>query len=779
MTVRLDANNRVNPIFENCAHWPAHLQRMANLALPFLDLCPSTALASRVIVGGTRAYSLVKEWHASGSNRKTVTELAKLTGSVGAAILFPKGGAIAAQLLEVYSHLASSRGVGWKHELLQALHGVIYLASLTVGGPEIVALSMLAQACVEIYRAWEEWSKPENRTQKFGPYPEVAANLLLAGIRLSRAIPEVRNAYLDRFGEELSQEELDDILCAVVDPWIDLAVDLPLKTKEGAPLKKAALGDVLSALERMQAPPSKEIAEARATATRLAHWYAHQLLSRRKPSVIAFDGTLRIRLSRGFWDHYPDRASFLRAKGGIVDRFTENYCTLFLQHFAKHKGKNEVDFAKVLHDKGYSTKLSRLDFSHKDLSSVYFRAIEFNHCTFDNAHCTGATFKGVQLNNCAFNRVNAVESHWEEVVLKETSLCDSAWLGAQLSGVIFDGVDASGAQFTFAKFRDSVLFRCAKLFETAFLGTSGNAILMRCDLTDALLCDAKERFTTIGCTPHRITRPVLAQGWNFRHPLSFAKLQKTRLQSGWDVICLHYDLRHCDIVPEALDDEVAHMLREARHTDISLPKELLARAPAGSSIQRVQGIARTILQHADGLLLPGGADVEPEWYGEKRLAGTRTEPDYRRSTLEFALLAAAEEKQMPVLGICRGFQMGAIFYGGRMTQDLGDHFDRVQKLEPNDSQPAAIPFLSKLMGKGEPLYGLSMHRQGVRKDDLGPVLASALEKEGVIKCAITPDERALFVQFHPEAFASQARLRNNKRFFDIFLNNVRSYKETR
>ena len=77
------------------------------------------------------------------------------------------------------------------------------------------------------------------------------------------------------------------------------------------------------------------------------------------------------------------------------------------------------------------------------------------------------------------------------------------------------------------------------------------------------------------------------------------------------------------------------------------------------------------VERLDGLVVTGGADVDPARYGAEphpRTAGWRVD----RSTWEVALLAAADARALPVLGICRGMQLMAVQRGGRLQEHLPD-----------------------------------------------------------------------------------------------------------
>lgn len=76
------------------------------------------------------------------------------------------------------------------------------------------------------------------------------------------------------------------------------------------------------------------------------------------------------------------------------------------------------------------------------------------------------------------------------------------------------------------------------------------------------------------------------------------------------------------------------------------------------------------LEECNGLILTGGPDVEPEWYGQPEKRALCLGFDAARDTLELALVKAAVALNMPVLGICRGAQVMNVAYGGTLVADL-------------------------------------------------------------------------------------------------------------
>ncbi len=167
-----------------------------------------------------------------------------------------------------------------------------------------------------------------------------------------------------------------------------------------------------------------------------------------------------------------------------------------------------------------------------------------------------------------------------------------------------------------------------------------------------------------------------------------------------------------------------------------------------------------VLDLLDGLLLAGGADIDPEAYGEARLpTTTHTVPE--RDAFELALARRALERDLPLLGICRGMQLMNVAVGGTLDQHLPDsrgHEDHRRSpgsFENADHDVRLAPGSLAALVAGEPLHGTkSHHHQGI--DRLGEGLEvtgwSVLDE---LPEAIEARGRrfALGVQWHPEADA--------------------------
>ena len=153
---------------------------------------------------------------------------------------------------------------------------------------------------------------------------------------------------------------------------------------------------------------------------------------------------------------------------------------------------------------------------------------------------------------------------------------------------------------------------------------------------------------------------------------------------------------------------------------------------------------------AAGLVLCGGDDVDPRRYGEEPLAGAGVEVAPRRDELELALLDAARARRLPVWGICRGFQVINVFFGGSLWQDLPLQRPGAPAVEhdlgsPPDRLAHTVRVLAPDAPLGERLAAAgpaprvnSRHHQGVRRLGAG-LLAVAAAADGLIEAAVWTD----------------------------------------
>lgn len=165
---------------------------------------------------------------------------------------------------------------------------------------------------------------------------------------------------------------------------------------------------------------------------------------------------------------------------------------------------------------------------------------------------------------------------------------------------------------------------------------------------------------------------------------------------------------------------------------------------------------KTTMKNVQALLLPGGNDVPPFFYGQELEPNTNQTDDYRRDIFEFAMLNIADDKGIPILGICRGLQLTNVWYGGTLTQHVDAHSYVIQKFFPVENIEEICPtsVIGKVFEKAnQSITGYSIHHQAVESPGLNLNVISKYQ-DGTIKALEGDGKRFLvLLQWHPERVA--------------------------
>jgi putative glutamine amidotransferase len=213
-------------------------------------------------------------------------------------------------------------------------------------------------------------------------------------------------------------------------------------------------------------------------------------------------------------------------------------------------------------------------------------------------------------------------------------------------------------------------------------------------------------------------------------------------------------------IPDALpsswvmNQRYVHAVMAAGGVPVLVP--LLAEDPA---------TLHEIYDRLDGVVVPGGIDVDPAYYRSMRTPELgRLDP--ARDTTEVVLTRWSIRDRKPFLGLCRGLQVLNVATGGSLWQDLAverpdsikhdyfptDGWSRDHMAHPIDLQPGT--HLADAMGRSQSPVN-SMHHQGIRELGFG-LSATAWSPDGLIEAAELPEQFAVGVQWHPEMFEAGA-----------------------
>lgn len=171
----------------------------------------------------------------------------------------------------------------------------------------------------------------------------------------------------------------------------------------------------------------------------------------------------------------------------------------------------------------------------------------------------------------------------------------------------------------------------------------------------------------------------------------------------------------------------------------------------------------SVLDSIDALVLSGGADMNPLFVGEDPVPGLHG-INAKRDLAELLLISMAVDRQIPILGICRGIQMLTVAMGGTLWQDLDSQYHDAPIIKHSQDQARNHcshtvmvdegSLLADIMGEGK-LYVNSFHHQAVR--DAGDRLrVVARASDGVIEAVESTEHKSILgVQWHPECLTWQ------------------------
>jgi putative glutamine amidotransferase len=159
------------------------------------------------------------------------------------------------------------------------------------------------------------------------------------------------------------------------------------------------------------------------------------------------------------------------------------------------------------------------------------------------------------------------------------------------------------------------------------------------------------------------------------------------------------------------------------------------------------------ISRLDGLVMAGGADIEPARYGAPHQEGT-DKPRTERDASELGLYKSARAANLPVFGICRGLQIMAVAHGGSLHQHLPDlvgntlHRDAPGTFNNHGATFTPGSLIAELVGATEVTVN-SSHHQAV--DSPGDLTITGYAEDGTVEvCEDPTSDFVLGVQWHPE-----------------------------
>lgn len=187
---------------------------------------------------------------------------------------------------------------------------------------------------------------------------------------------------------------------------------------------------------------------------------------------------------------------------------------------------------------------------------------------------------------------------------------------------------------------------------------------------------------------------------------------------------------------------------------------------------------KNYLSKVDGFVLQGGSDISPGMYNEHY---PEKPGDPERDAYEWEIIDYALKTNKPLLGICRGFQMINVYFGGTLYQDLStqregslkhrcrDEYDRLSheiQIQPNGILNTLYP---------ENIRVNSVHNQGVKTPGKNLRVEAICPEDGLVEAFSTNDGHVIGVQWHPEfAHSLKGEISSPEPLIEYYINKVRS-----
>lgn len=441
----------------------------------------------------------------------------------------------------------------------------------------------------------------------------------------------------------------------------------------------------------------------------------------------------------------------------------------------------KIDLGDLLRKNGYSHEFYNINFSHSEsFSKLNLDGIVFNSCVFNYSNFYKSDLKNVSFLNCEFVGSNFTKSNLDDCLFKNCELREVMFVGSQ-----FNNTDFLQTSIISSSFEDAMLADC-KFFNVCLPATHFlEANIKSCDiyaskLTDTVFFNTKEAFNIDKDSNDgaKITKPVTGMlidpfSRGYTTPKAFFHLDHSAHQIPLRIAAIPVISKK-----KIVNHEIENLLKEIGDYDkkkLPIPQQLLKKISENSNsnedLLKILKKAKNLATQVDAIYLPGGDDLPPKFYGQQESKKTKWNHDYRRSLFEICLVNESINKGVPLMAVCRGFQMANVFFGAQLVQDIKGHTnERVQKYKLNNSKELGLYHRALKHS----ILGISSHHQAVTLDNPPTdYLESSIVHKNVIKASeskFSGNVPLILLQFHPEFYKAKTFLNAFLTIRDSILN---------
>ena len=447
---------------------------------------------------------------------------------------------------------------------------------------------------------------------------------------------------------------------------------------------------------------------------------------------------------------------------------------------------SSISLSKFLNKLGYSSTISNIDFSILDVTIQQAMGPGKTPMMGTEA-LTNLNFSKITFKNCNFSSVNLSESSFSNVQFIDCDLSESTNIGGAYKNCMFNNCILTNVFYDHSSFENTHFDRCdltlGNFKSTRLTGTNFtnsnlskmnfwkstviNSEISKCIYTDTLFFQTKFRADFF--IPREVDKPVVLFLWNARKKgMSAEKIRNEMSSQDLIPFLIDYTLPQIDQneLHQVFDEIPSH-----QHTENSSIAQSILQNTQNSAVNSIGSMVKEILPHIDVIVMPGGADIDPEFYGQIADETTNTAGCLARSILEFQTLRHANTMGIPLMGICRGAQTANVFYGGKLDQDISGHQYKFQNYKTEQQNGIIAGII-----QSETVRSVSAHHQAV--SETGKKLEEVITYKGIPKAwekkAGAPQ---IFYQFHPEfikdssflsgKYMTSSMSKKNHELFDI------------
>ena len=490
----------------------------------------------------------------------------------------------------------------------------------------------------------------------------------------------------------------------------------------------------------------------------------------------------------------PDHADGRQPRRSSPDaKLLQDVLRLCKERQQTEKEGDHAGLAAMLSKHGYAPLLENLKLSreHEPLKGLDLSGMTFHNCEFDWNYLSKSIMQDCKFRDCTFRNTSFMRSKLLDCVFQDCRFDEAMMVNTELSGVLFERCAIAASSFEDARIQNGCRFREVKLPGTHFLSAAvSDCSMEKSDLTDTVFFGTEQAFDIDDAskTTAKLTKPTTAtlvfpESRGDSVPRIGAKIAGIA-----NTLPLRVAMRGSTLDVKAVDAEVEGFLEGLSDAERDM-RQPIAQRLVIKAIEKPQALpnasgviakARKLVEYVDSVVLPGGEDMSPKLYGHKQAPECTWNGDYRRSLLELGLIHYCFHRGVPLMAICRGFQMTSVYFGASLHQHVGQQVGvRILDKDARESESSKDQMDGIYGGTLKNIRAALYHHQAVVDDDCEianlhasmrrTVVDAASGKWKVIMAFESSETRApiIALQFHPEFFVKEApgsAALDNKRF---------------